>query len=131
MRRNLVGRTCGKIDAACQVLACHRLLIDGTGDRDGGRFQFLDLTGDRTQGADTRSGGLLHGTDLLGDFLGRAARLGGQFFHFAGNDREAAAGLPAACSLDRGIQREKVRPLRDRLDKLDDLSDLFGRRGQS
>ena len=73
---------------------------------------------------------MLHGTDLLGDFLGRAARLGGQFFHFAGNDGEAAAGLPAARSLDRGIQRKKVRPLRDRLDKLDDLSDLFGRRGQ-
>ena len=122
--RHLIGRARSQIDAARQILPGDRLLVDRAGDRCGGGLEFLDLACDRPQRADAGTGRILHRADLVGDLFGRPAGLRGQFLHFAGDDGKPASGFAATRGLDRGIEREQIGALRDRLDELDDLADL-------
>ncbi len=106
------------------------MLIDRAGYRNCGGLELLDVLADRTQRLDARTGRILHGADLLGDFLGRAAGLVGQFLDLARHHRESATGLAAARSLDRGVEREQIGPPSDRLDQFDDLANLICRCGK-
>ncbi len=67
------------------------------------------------------------GLDRLDDRLDLPRRLGralGQPLDLLGHDGEAAARLARRRGLDRGVEREHVRPLGDVGDELDDLADL-------
>ena len=67
------------------------------------------------------------GLDLvheLRDLLGAAAGALGELADLVGDDREAAARFAGARRLDRRVQREQVRALRDAVDHLGDLVDV-------
>ena len=57
----------------------------------------------------------------FGDLLGAAARALGELADLVGHHREAAARLARARRLDRGVQRQQVRAVRDARDHLGDL----------
>ncbi len=58
------------------------------------------------------------------DLRGRVARLRGQRLHFAGDHREAAAGIAGACRFDGGVQGEQIGLIGDGGDLLGDLADV-------
>ena len=59
---------------------------------------------------------------IAGDVGGRLGRAIGQVADLLGDDGEAAAGIAGARRLDRGVQRQQVRPLGDQVDGVDDAS---------
>ncbi len=62
--------------------------------------------------------------DELGDRGGRSTGLLGKLADLLGDDRESAAVLAGAGSLDRGVEREQVRLVRYAGDRLEDSPDL-------
>jgi hypothetical protein len=62
--------------------------------------------------------------DLLGGLGGTL----GEFTHFLGDDRKAAAGIASAGCLDTGIQRQKIGLQSDFVNHADDVGDLLRRR---
>ena len=71
-----------------------------------------------------RGGVALDRLHPAGDVLGRLRRLLRQLLDLVGHDGEALAGLAGPRRLDRGVQRQQVRLLRDARDDLDDVADL-------
>jgi len=128
MDGDLLGSARRKVDAAGKVMPGDRLLIDRAGDRYRGGFQLLDLAGNIAQRADAGAGGRLHCADLFRDHFSRAAGLHREFLDLAGDHRKSASGLASARGLDRGVEREQIGALGNRLDQFDDLAD-FLRRG--
>ena len=55
--------------------------------------------------------------------LGLRVGLAGERLHLRGHDREALARLTRASGLDRRIEGEEFRPVRDRVDESDDFPD--------
>src|SRR5581483_8189960 len=75
-------------------------------------------------GLDRAASVVLDGLDLLADVLGRLRGLLGELLDLVGHAGEALTRLSRARRLDRGVERQKVRLLRDGRDYLDDLADL-------
>ncbi|QTK79810.1 hypothetical protein AT6N2_C2166 [Agrobacterium tumefaciens] len=117
----------GRVD----LLQTDSLLAGGGGDLAYQLVDLQDLIGDP-----------LHRLTSLADQLNTLAHLGGrrvdepldllggscgtlrQFTHFLRHDRKAFAGIPGACSLHTGIQREKVCLEGDLVDHPDDTGDF-------
>lgn len=113
-------------DIAGDFLRGHTLLLRGGGDDGGDLADRADRGGDFADDLGRFLRRLLDGGDLLADLPGGLRGLVGEALDFAGDDREALAGVTGPCRLDRGVEREKIGLARDAADELDNLADLLG-----
>ena len=106
------------------------LLFDGAGDA---RRNLVDLR-DRRRDFANSSCGLrrihLDCRDLPGDLVGRLGGLRSELLDLAGDDREPLAGVACPGGLDGGVERQKVGLRGDRIDEVDDFTDLLHSRIQ-
>src|SRR5262249_16351436 len=111
-------------DVAGDLVRGRRLLLHRPRDR---VLDVVDLLDDRSDLADRldRAAGVgLDRLDLPADVLRRARRLARQLLDLVRDAAGPLAGLAGARRLDRGVEGEEVRLLRDRGDDLDALADL-------
>ena len=69
-------------------------------------------------------GGGLEAADDFCDLGARRCRAIGECSNLFGHDGEAAPMLPGARGFDARVQRQQVRPVRDQVNRLDDVADL-------
>ena len=90
------------------------LLLHGGRNGSGDFGNSADRAGNPVDGDDRTLSGGLHARDLRADLLGRLRRLRGERLHLLRDHREAPSRFPGPGGLDRGIQSQQSRLLRDR-----------------
>ena len=106
--RDVSGAGRRRPNAGRDVVGGAPLLLDRGRDRTGDAADTLDGLADRLDRGDRLLGRKLHAGDLVRYLVGCLGSLAGECLDLLGDDREAAARIARARSLDGGIQRQKI-----------------------
>jgi hypothetical protein len=128
---DVLGAVRGLLNVEANLGGRRALLLDGCCDD---RPDLADFSGRVANPLDRRhrvTRGVLDGTDLGRELLGRLTGLVGQGLDLRGDQGEAFADLAVAGRLDRGVERQEVGLRGNIANYSDDLADLLRRRCQS